>query len=29
MAKFTSVKIDDSMVNDYLFYRNLYINRKF
>ena len=29
MAKFTSLKIDDSMVNDYLFYRNLYINRKF
>ena len=29
MTKFTSVKVDDTMVNDYLFYRNLYINRKF
>ena len=29
MAKFTTVKVEDSMLNDYLSYRNLYINRKF
>tara|TARA_B100002052_G_C15766655_1_gene544974 strand:+ start:67 stop:567 length:501 start_codon:yes stop_codon:yes gene_type:complete len=29
MTKFTSIKVDDTMINDYLFYRNLYINRKF
>ena len=29
MNKFTTIKIDDSMINDYLFYRNLSINRKF
>ncbi|MDB4119461.1 hypothetical protein N9570_04740 [Candidatus Pelagibacter sp.] len=29
MNKFATIKIDDSMINDYLFYRNLFINRKF
>ena len=29
MNKFSTIKIDNSMINDYLFYRNLLINRKF
>ena len=29
MNKFTTVKVDDSMINDYLYYRNLNINRKY
>lgn len=29
MDKFTTIKVEDTMINDYLYYRNLYINRKF
>lgn len=29
MDKFTRIKVEDSMINDYLYYRNLHINRKF
>lgn len=29
MAKFTTMNISDEMVNDYLFYKNLKINRKY
>ena len=29
MDKFTTMKVEDSMINDYLYYRNLYINRKY
>ncbi len=29
MNKFTTVKVEDSMINDYLNFRNLHINRKY
>ena len=29
MNKFATIKIDDSIINDYLFDRNLFINREF
>ena len=29
MKKFTTVEVDDKIINKYLFYKNLYINRKY
>ena len=29
MKKFETIKIDDKIINKYLFYKNLYINRKY
>lgn len=29
MTKFNTIKLEDTMINDYLNYRNLYLNRKY
>ena len=29
MNKFSTLQVDDTIINKYLFYKNLYINRKY